>query len=176
MAEPRSIDKGEATTAADDPRLRMVDLALKRTQNRSDAVIEVLHVAQENFGYLSPEVLGYIAKALDLPESQVFGVATFYHFFTLRPQGEHRCTVCTGTACHIRGAGEIVAALEQAFGIRAGQTSADRQLSIGTARCLGNCSLAPMLMLDTGVVRRATPESAVRLVRAALDSLPEGRP
>jgi bidirectional [NiFe] hydrogenase diaphorase subunit len=176
MALPRRVTRAEVAVSADDPRLRMVDRALKRIQNRPDAVIEILHVAQENFGYLSSEVLAYIARALNLPESQVFGVATFYHFFTLRPKGEHSCIVCTGTACYVKGAGEIVAALEKAFDVKEGQTTADGKLHLGSARCLGSCSLAPMLTLDDRVLGKETPASTVRQVNAALAAgSPEGK-
>ena len=80
---------------AADPRLKVVDRAMKRLRYQPDALIEVLHTAQEAFGHLSRELLAYVAGKLTLPESQVFGVATFYHSFTLRPKGEHSCIVCT---------------------------------------------------------------------------------
>lgn len=154
---------------ADDPRLKLVDRALKRLQYQPDALIEVLHTAQEAFGYLSRDLLAHVAAQLKLPESQVFGVATFYHFFTLRPKGEHSCIVCTGTACYVKGAGEILDKLEQATGIKAGQTTADGKLSLGTARCLGNCSLAPMLTVDDAVYGPETPDSAVTKLQGLLE-------
>ncbi len=152
-----------------DPRLKVVDRAMKRLRYQPDALIEVLHTAQEAFGYLSRELLAYVASQLKLPESQVFGVATFYHSFTLRPKGEHSCIVCTGTACYVKGAGEIVTRLEQAVGVRAGQTTADGKLSLGTARCLGNCSLAPMLTIDDVVYGPETPDSAVEKLRSLVE-------
>lgn len=152
----------------DDPRLQVVDRALKRARYQSSALIEILHTAQEAFGYLSEDLLRYVADKLDLPESKVFGVATFYHFFTLRPKGEHNCIVCTGTACYVKGAGNIVSAIEEEHGIKAGQTTADGKLSLNTARCLGNCSLAPMLTLDDEVLGRETPESVLEQVRNLL--------
>ncbi|MDK9717702.1 MAG: bidirectional hydrogenase complex protein HoxE [Trichlorobacter sp.] len=157
------------TELADDPRLKLVERAMKRLQYQPDALIEVLHTAQEAFGYLSRELLGHVAAQLKLPESQVFGVATFYHFFTLRPKGEHSCIVCTGTACYVKGAGEILGRLEQAAGIKAGQTTADGKLSLGTARCLGNCSLAPMLTVDDVVYGPETPDSAVEKLHGLLE-------
>lgn len=172
MPESRPIQK-EGAPPQDDPRMRMVDRALKRIQNRPDALIEVLHVAQESYGYLSNDVMSYIARALRLPESHVFGVATFYHFFSLRPKGEHSCIVCTGTACFVKGAGDIVTALEQEFGIKAGQTTPDGKLNLAGARCLGSCSLAPMLTLDNKVLGRETPESTVRQVREVVGDRPE---
>jgi bidirectional [NiFe] hydrogenase diaphorase subunit len=173
MAEPKPMETKDTPALPDDPRMRMVDRALKRAQNRPDALIEVLHVAQESFGYLSDDVMAYVANALDVPESQVFGVSTFYHFFSLRPKGEHSCIVCTGTACYVKGAGEIVAGLEKEFGIRAGQTTPDGKLNLGTARCLGNCSLAPMLTLDNRVLGRENAESTLRQVREIVPR-PEG--
>lgn len=163
MAESRRI--GIETSPPDDPRMRMVDRALKRIQNRPDALIEVLHVAQESFGHLSPEVLGYVARSLNLPESHVFGVATFYHFFSLKPKGEHSCIVCTGTACFVKGAGDIVEALEKEYGIKAGETTPDGKLNVAGARCLGSCSLAPMLTLDGRILGNETAESVLRQVR-----------
>ena len=168
--------KSELTpVAAEDPRLRMIDRAVKRFQYRPDALIEVLHAAQETYGFLGEEVLGYVARQLKVPESQVFGVATFYHFFSLRPKGEHNCIVCTGTACYVKGAGEIVQALEQAFAIHAGQTTADGKLSLATARCLGNCSMAPMLTVDAMVLGRESAPGAVANVQAVLASRKAGR-
>ena len=155
---------------AEDPRRRLVEQALRRFQYRPDALIEVLHVAQEAYGFLGDELLGYIARELKLPESQVFGVATFYHAFMLRPKGEHTCIVCTGTACYVKGAGEIVKALESAYGIHPGQTTADGRLSLGTARCLGTCSLAPLLMVDSQVLGKAAVDGVAARVETSLGS------
>jgi bidirectional [NiFe] hydrogenase diaphorase subunit len=150
--------------------MKLVERAMKRLQYQPDALIEVLHTAQESFGYLSQELLHHVARQLKLPESQVFGVATFYHFFTLRPKGEHSCIVCTGTACYVKGSGEIVAALEAETGIHAGQTTPDGRLSLGTARCLGNCTLAPLMTLDDRVVGPESAAGAVARVRQMLEA------
>lgn len=157
------------TSLAEDPRMKLVERAMKRLQYQPDALIEVLHTAQESFGYLSEELLQHVARQLRLPESQVLGVATFYHFFTLRPKGEHSCIVCTGTACYVKGANEIVAALENEFGMHAGQTTADGKLSLGTARCLGNCTLAPLVTLDDQVCGPETVTGTVAKVRELLE-------
>ena len=153
---------------AEDPRRKVVEQALRRFQYRPDALIEVLHVAQEAYGYLGDALLAYVATQLKLPESRVFSVATFYHAFKLRPKGEHTCIVCTGTACYVKGAGEIVRSLEAAYGIHAGQTTADGRLSLGTARCLGTCSLAPLLVVDNAVLGREAVEGVAKRVEAAL--------
>jgi len=102
--------------------------------------------------------------------SWVFGVATFYHFFSLQPQGEHNCIVCMGTACYVKRAAEIVAALQTAYGIEAGQTTPDGKLSITAARCLGSCGLAPVLIVDGQVLARELPETSVAAVARALAS------
>lgn len=174
--DAKPVPSDSATSRTEDPRRKLVEQTLKRCQYRPDALIEVLHVAQEAYGYLGDDLLTDIARQLNLPESQVFGVATFYHSFMLRPKGEHTCVVCTGTACYVKGAGEIVKALEAAYGIQAGQTTADGRLSFGTARCLGTCSLAPLLMVDSKVLGKETVEGVAERVEAALgDGGPEGK-
>lgn len=163
-------DHHEGVSQVEDPRLRLVDRAMKRLQYQPDALIEVLHTAQEAYGYLSRELLTHVSHKLNLPESQVFGVATFYHFFTLRPKGEHNCIVCTGTACYVKGAGEIVKSLEETFTVQAGQTTSDGKLSLGTARCLGNCSLAPMLTMDGRVYGPESPDGVTKKLRQLLEA------
>ena len=148
-----------------DPRFDLVDRALKRLHYQQDALIEVLHTAQEAFGFLDTDLLIYVARQLKLPLSWVFGVATFYHFFSLEPQGEHSCIVCMGTACYVRRAAEIVTALQNEFGIEMGQTTEDGKLSLASARCLGSCGLAPVLVLDGEVLGKETPEAFVSRVR-----------
>jgi bidirectional [NiFe] hydrogenase diaphorase subunit len=106
-------------------------------------------------------VLLYIAHSLKLPPSRVYGVATFYHFFSLTPKGQHTCVVCTGTPCYVKGAANVLAAIEQHSHIRAGQTTADNRLSLEKVRCIGACGLAPLLILDGKVVGHQTEESAL---------------
>ena len=101
--------------ASTDPRWSAVDAAMRRYGYRGDALIEVLHAAQEAFGHLHPQVLRRVALALRLPLSKVFGVATFYHYFVLKPPARHQCVVCMGTACYIHGAAEKLAAVERDF-------------------------------------------------------------
>lgn len=173
--EPRAVPPEPAAFCAADPRRKTVDQALKRLRYRPDALIEVLHIAQNAYGFLGADVLGHIARRLKLPESRVFGVATFYHAFTLRPKGEHRCIVCTGTVCHLKGAGAIVKALEAAYAIHPGQTTPDSRLSLGTTRCLGTCSLAPLLMVDATVQGHVRIEGAADRVEAALKDAPASR-
>ncbi|HRW48497.1 MAG: bidirectional hydrogenase complex protein HoxE [Caldilinea sp.] len=161
----RTRQRAAADHPSGDPRFSLIDRTLKRFSFQQDALIEVLHTAQESFGYLSDDLLIYVAHQLKLPLSWVYGVATFYHFFTLTPQGEHNCIVCMGTACYVKRAAEIVAALQQEYGVNAGETTRDGALSLSTARCLGSCGLAPVLVLDGEVLPRETPESTLIRVR-----------
>jgi len=147
-------------------RFQLIDNALKKAQFKQDALIEVLHSAQETFGHLDEEILDYVSRQLQLPPSWVYGVATFYNFFSLDPQGEHVCVVCMGTACYVKGAGEIIAQLEKEFDLKAGTTTADGKLTVHSARCLGNCSLAPMLTLDSEVLGHETPETTIAAIKA----------
>ena len=149
-----------------DKRFKLLDVAIKRHQNRPDALIEVLHAAQELFGFLEDDVLIYVGRSLGVPLSRVYGVATFYNFFSLKPQGEHTCVVCLGTACYVKGAGALLAAMQSAEGLRAGETTPDGKLSLVTARCIGACGLAPAVVFDGDTAGKVTSESALeRLAR-----------
>lgn len=147
-------------------KFQLIEKSLKKCQFQQDALIEVLHAAQETFGHLDEEVLDYVSLQLKLPPSWVYGVATFYNFFTLDPQGEHICVVCMGTACYVKGAGAIVEQLEKEFAVQAGSTTDDNQLTLMVARCLGNCSLAPMLTIDGEVLGKEAPESTIAAIKS----------
>lgn len=141
-----------------DQRFKMLNATIKRHQYQQDALIEILHKAQELFGYLENDLLLYIAHSLKLPPSRVYGVATFYHLFSLAPKGVHRCVVCTGTACYVKGAAALLAAVEQSAKIHVGETTPNNQLSLSTARCLGACGIAPAVVFDGTVCGHQTPE------------------
>jgi bidirectional [NiFe] hydrogenase diaphorase subunit len=151
---------------SDDKRWPIAETRMRRLGQRPDALIEVLHAAQEAFGYLDPDILDYVARSLRVPLSKVYGVATFYSYFTLKPQGEHACVVCTGTACYINGSGGIVAAIGRGLGVRPGETTADDKLSLLTARCLGSCSLAPAIILDGEVQGKLTADAVMAELEA----------
>ncbi len=137
---------------SDDKRWKLVEGTMRRHGHASFALIEVLHAAQGLFGYLELGLLHFVARGLKLPLSRVYGVATFYHFFTLKPQGEHTCVICTGTACYIKGAANLLKTVEEVANVKPGETSADNKLSVVTARCLGSCGLAPAVVFDGEVV------------------------
>ena len=134
-----------------DRRWKLVETTTRRHGFESHALIESLHTVQECFGYLDETAMRYLAAALRVPLSKVYGVATFYHFFTLKPKGEHTCVVCMGTACYIKGAGALIEGLEKAYGVKPGETTEDGKLSVLTARCLGSCGLAPAVVFDGNV-------------------------
>jgi bidirectional [NiFe] hydrogenase diaphorase subunit len=135
-----------------DKRWRIVDATMRRNGYAGHALIESLHTVQECFGFLDEPALRFVAAALKQPLSKVYGVATFYHFFQLKPAGEHTCVVCMGTACYIKGANALLEAMEKQYGVKAGETSEDGKLSVLTARCLGSCGLAAAAVFDGDVV------------------------
>ena len=145
-----------------------VDRALKRFGYQQDALIEVLHIAQETFGYLPPPVLKHIAKQLKLPESWVYGVASFYHFFSFQKEPKYTCVVCTGTACYVEGAQEIIKLLETEMGIKVGETTADGRFQLVDFRCPGSCGLAPILVLNGEMIGRETPQTVMEKVKILL--------
>ena len=148
-----------------DKRFKILDATMKRHQHQPNALIEVLHKAQELFGCLELDVLLYVARALKLPPSRVYGVATFYHLFSLKPQGEHACTVCLGTACFVKGAGEIMAAVEKIARVKSGETTRDGKLSVLTARCIGACGIAPAVVFDGLTTGRQTAETVLARIK-----------
>lgn len=128
-------------------------------------LIQALHRVQEALGYLPREAQEVVAQVLNVPASQVRGVVTFYHFFRTKPAGKHTIRVCMGTACHVRGAERVLAALQEELGVEAGQTSRDGKFSLEVARCLGCCGMAPVMMVDEEVYGRLEPKKARRIIQ-----------
>lgn len=142
--------------------------AMKKHGYKRNSLIEVLHAAQESFGFLEDEVMKFVAKSLQLPLSKVYGVATFYHFFSMKPAGEHTCVVCTGTACYIKGAGNILDKIKEEYGIADGETTPDDKLSVMSARCFGCCNLAPAVILDGKTHGYLTEENTIDKIKEVL--------
>jgi len=138
-----------------------------------ESLIPALEFVQRREGYLPREAMTALARHLRVPESRVFGVASFYSLFHLKPRGRHQITVCRGTACHVRGSARLLGDLARLTGVQAGGTSADGFLTLETVACVGSCALAPVVVKDK-VYGRQTCASVKRLV----DELraPEGRP
>ena len=148
---------GKVAPPSEDRRWKLVSATMRRHGHRRDALIETLHTVQQSFGYLDEESLRYVALSLRVPLSRAFGVATFYHYFSLKPPGEHTCVICMGTACYIKGAPLLVAEIEKSFGVKPGQTTADGRISLLAARCIGSCGLAPAAVFDGEVAAKLTP-------------------
>jgi len=153
-----TIKRVKPQAPSDDKRWKLVDGTMRRNGYDGHALIETLHSVQDAFGFLDEVAMKYVAESLGLPLSKVFGVATFYHLFTLKPKGKHTCVICTGTACYIKGAGELVDRLKDRYQVRLGETTADAQLSALGARCVGACGLAPAVVLDGQVLGNLSPD------------------
>jgi NADH:ubiquinone oxidoreductase subunit E len=138
-----------------------------RRAGRERALIQVLQDIQDRFHWLPPEDLERAAEALGVPLVQVYGVATFYRSFSLSPRGRHICTVCMGTACHVRGGGAVLEAFERRLGLAAGRTSTDGAYTLEKVNCLGACALAPLAVVDGRYHGRMT-EAKVEAVLAAV--------
>jgi bidirectional [NiFe] hydrogenase diaphorase subunit len=133
---------------SDDKRWRIVNGTMRKHGFSRNALIETLHTVQSSFGFLDESAIKFVAQSLRVPLSQAYGVVTFYHFFSLKPPGKHTCTVCTGTACYIKGSDKLVAETEKLLHIKPGQTTPDGEVSFTTARCVGACGRAPVTLLD----------------------------
>jgi NADH:ubiquinone oxidoreductase subunit E len=143
--------------------------AIAANRNRAhpeSALIPVLHAAQELFGYLPQHVLDFVAYRVGVPAATVYGVATFYHHFSLTARGRFRVAVCVGTACYINGGAKILHALEEELGVKPGGTTGDGLFSLSEAHCIGACSLAPAVLVNGEVHGRLNPEKAVELVNS----------
>jgi bidirectional [NiFe] hydrogenase diaphorase subunit len=155
---------------SDDKRWKIVDATMRRNGHSRDGLIETLHTVQESFGCLDDQALEYVAKSLNVPLSAVYGVATFYHFFTLKPPGEHTCTVCTGTACYIKGAGRLIDHMQTKYGVKDGGTTEDGKVSLLSARCVGSCGLAPAVVYDGEVAGKVTVEDLDKKIEGWVNS------
>lgn len=151
-----------------DPKLQLytqeLRLALDYYDRRPETLIQVLHRVQELFGYLPDPVLRFVAREMGMPVSRVFGVATFYSFFSRVPLGKHTIQVCAGTACYVRGSGRVLDAFERELSIKAGETTRDGLFSLRVTRCLGACGLAPAVVIGTDVYGFMTPESVPKIL------------
>ena len=153
----------------EDKRWRLVVGTMRRHGYAYEALIETLHTVQSTFGYLDLEALRFVAASLRAPLSRVYGVATFYNFFALRPPGEHACVVCLGTACYIKGGGRVLDEVERLTHLTPGETTPNKRLSLLVARCLGTCGLAPVATFDGQIVARIEPAQAITKLKEWLE-------
>ncbi|MGE5591764.1 MAG: NAD(P)H-dependent oxidoreductase subunit E [Bacillota bacterium] len=148
----------------DDPRFREVDKALEANRSVKGGLIPVLHRAQHLFGYLPEPVLDYIARGLGMPAAEVYGVVTFYNFFSTNPVGRHKVNVCMGTACYVRGADKILERVETELCLQPGGVTEDGEFSLEVCRCVGACGLAPVMTVDGEVHGKLTAADVSRIL------------
>jgi NADH:ubiquinone oxidoreductase subunit E len=141
-----------------DLRYQQLEKIIAEYKGKSGALIPVLHQAQELFGYLAEDVQELVAEGLGIPLSEVYGVITFYSLFSTKPRGEHTIGVCMGTACYVKGAADILKAIQTGLGVEIGDTSADGLFTLTVTRCLGACGLAPVITIGEDVYGRLTPD------------------
>jgi bidirectional [NiFe] hydrogenase diaphorase subunit len=154
---------------SEDKRWRVVEATMRRNGYQPNGLIETMHTLQEMFGFIDESSMRYVAASLHVPLSKVYGVATFYHFFSLKPQGKHVCVVCMGTSCYIKGAPALLSALETEYGIKPGETTSDGETSLMIARCVGSCGQAPVCVLDGAIAASVTPEGLIERLRSETD-------
>jgi bidirectional [NiFe] hydrogenase diaphorase subunit len=160
----------DAALPQTDPRVKLLNAKIKREDFKPDALIEILHTAQNSYGYLPLNVLKYIALKLHLPPSRIFSTVSFYHFFSTKSRGDHTCLVCTGTACYVKGAQKILDEIENKFHLKQGEVTKDNTLGIQAARCIGACGLAPAVIIDDEVQAKAIAEDIIAKLTAKLEA------
>jgi NADH:ubiquinone oxidoreductase subunit E len=143
-----------------------IDQVIEKYKGRHGSLIPALKESQDICGYLPRQVQNRIAEGLSLSPSQVYGVVSFYAFFTTTPRGKHIIRVCLGTACYVKGSKQIVERLEQELRLKVGGITKDRKFSLEAVRCLGCCSLAPAMVVDNDTHALVDPSEAVRIVRS----------
>jgi len=144
-------------------RLRNV---IEEKKKLTNPLIEILRIAQDIFGYLPMEVQEFIAREMNIPLSKIYGVVTFYNFFSMKPRGRHVINVCLGTACFVKGASRIVSMVEEELGIKMGETTQDRRFTMSAVRCVGACSLAPVMVIGEDTYGRLESRAQVKEILA----------
>ena len=137
----------------------------KEFNNEAGELINVLHKAQGIFGYLPAEVQEIVAQELNLSVAKVYGVVTFYSFFTMLPKGLHPISICTGTACYVRGAEKVLDEFKKQLNIKVGETTPDGKFSLSCLRCVGACGLAPVVLVGDQVYGRVTPDGVKDILK-----------
>ncbi|MCL2144444.1 MAG: NADH-quinone oxidoreductase subunit NuoE [Endomicrobia bacterium] len=137
-----------------------------KKDNPDSYLIAVLHKAQELYGYLSKETMGFISETMNIPTANIWGVATFYHYFNLAPRGKYVISVCLGTACYVKGASEVMDALKDELKIKEGETTNDMMFTLQEARCLGACGLAPVIMINGKIHGDLNPKKVVEIIKS----------
>jgi len=140
-----------------DERFQLIDRVIERYKGQEGALIPILHQVQEAVGYLPEDVQAYVAEKLNVPLSEVYGVVSFYSLFNTEPKGKFKVSICLGTACYVKGAGQILAEFEKELKVKVGETTEDGLFTLEACRCLGACGLAPVMMINDNVHGRLVP-------------------
>ena len=143
---------------------RELDVFIDSLETKKGSLISVLHKAQEIFGYLPREIQEYVAEKLNESLANVYGVVSFYSFFTMVPKGEHPVSVCMGTACYVRGAGKVLDEFQKELGIKSGETSLDGKFSIDALRCVGACGIAPVVLVGEKVYKKVEVKEVKKII------------
>lgn len=133
-------------------------------EDKKSSLIIILHKAQEIFGYIPEEVQEFIAEKIEVPVSKVYGVVSFYNFFSMEPKGKYPISVCTGTACYVRGAEKILEALQKELGLKLGGVTEDGLFSLDSLRCVGACGLAPVMLVGKDIHGKVKPEDVKKII------------
>lgn len=141
-----------------DPRDQKLQEIIEKYKDTRGALIPVLHEAQEVYGYLPIEVQKKISEGLNVPLSEIYGVVTFYTQFSLNPKGKYKISVCMGTACYVKGSGQILDKFKEKLGLQVGECSDDGMFSLEACRCIGACGLAPVITINEDVYGRLVPD------------------
>jgi len=157
------------TTKLRDCQIKTIKDICKSFNNQAGDLINILHKTQESFGYLPAEVQQVIAGELNISEAKVYGVVTFYSFFTMQPKGKNKISVCLGTACYVRGAEKVVDELKKELNIKVGEVTPDGEFSLDCLRCVGACGLAPVMMIGEKVYGHVDPKE----IKGIMDSYKE---
>lgn len=137
----------------------------KSFNNDPGELINVLHKTQETFGYLPAEVQEVVAAELNISVAKVYGVVTFYSFFTMIPKGKHPISICTGTACYVRGAEKVLDEFKRILNVKVGETTPDGKFSLNCLRCVGACGLAPVVLIGEKVYGRVSPDGVKDIIK-----------
>ena len=140
--------------------------AIEQYKSQEGALMPVLQKAQEIYGYLPIEVQKMVAAGLDVPLEEVYGVSTFYAQFSLQPKGKYQISVCLGTACYVKGAGDIFNKISEMLDINDGECTSDGKFSLDACRCIGACGLAPVMTINEEVYGRMTVDSVVDVIKS----------
>lgn len=143
---------------------KRVKAIIEENKNTKGGLIPILHEIQELYGYLPEEALKNVSEGINIPLTEIYGVASFYHFFSLEPKGKHIIRVCLGTACYVKGSQRIIDRLAQELNVEIGKTTADGEFTLEATRCLGACGLAPVMTIDDKVYGRVTLDDIRRIL------------